>query len=31
MDKSFKVKYKGGIVHVVADENATDDEIKQLA
>ena len=31
MDKTFEVKYKGGIVHVVADENATDDEIKQLA
>ena len=31
MDKSFRVKYKGGIVHVVADENATDDQIKQLA
>jgi len=31
MDKTFKVKYKGGIVHVVADENATDDQIKQLA
>jgi hypothetical protein len=31
MDKSFRVKYKGGIVHVVADELASDDEIKQLA
>ena len=31
MDKSFRVKYKGGIVHVVADENATDSDIKKLA
>ena len=31
MDKTFKVKYKDGIVHVIADENATDDEITQIA
>lgn len=31
MDKTFQVRYKDGIVHVIADENATDDEIKQLA
>jgi len=31
MDKTFEVEYKGGIVHVVADENATDSEITQIA
>ena len=31
MDKTYQVKYKGGIVHVVADENATDEQIKRLA
>ena len=31
MDKTFRVKYKGGIIHVVADENATDEQITQLA
>ena len=31
MDKTFRVKYKGGIITVVADENATDEQITRLA
>jgi len=31
MDKEFEVQYKDGIVRVIADENATDSEITQLA